>query len=57
MKKNFALCVEQKKFRLSAALELAQSFTYNLPAPEQNNLEAVIQSLIKEVNKKKKAHT
>jgi uncharacterized protein (TIGR00661 family) len=28
MKNNFALCIEQKKFRLSSALELSNSFDY-----------------------------
>lgn len=33
MQKQFALCVEQKKFRLKPLLELAGSFRYNVPQP------------------------
>jgi predicted glycosyltransferase len=53
MKKRFALCVEQKKFKLKNALELAQSFKYNIQIDQRNNLQNAIQSLLKEIDKRK----
>ncbi|MDQ6609403.1 MAG: glycosyl transferase family 28 [Bacteroidota bacterium] len=49
MKKKFALCVEQKRFRLKAALELAQSFPYAFETKGQNKLQEAAQWLIKEI--------
>jgi len=47
VKNNFALCVEQKKFRLKNALELSQQFDYRIEnfSPERN-LDAVIDEFI-----------
>lgn len=43
MKNNFALCIEQSKFNLEAALELAKSFNYQLPdLQKQTDLESVV---------------
>ena len=46
--KNRALCIPQSKFKLKAAIELAQSFPYQLmPAVEDDGLEKAIDSLLK----------
>lgn len=50
MKKNFALCMSQKKFRLKQALELAQSFNYNLSTATETNLKSVIQTFLKKID-------
>jgi uncharacterized protein (TIGR00661 family) len=52
MEENFALCIAQKKFRLKIALELAQSFNYNLSIPKEGNLKLVIQTFIDNINKR-----
>jgi uncharacterized protein (TIGR00661 family) len=49
MKKNFALCVTQKRFRLKGALELAQSFNYIFQSEQENSLKKTLQSLLKEI--------
>ncbi|HVF81443.1 MAG TPA: glycosyltransferase, partial [Flavisolibacter sp.] len=49
MKRNFALCVAQKRFRLKNALELAQSFPYHVEAPQKHNLDTAINLLIKDI--------
>lgn len=47
MKKNFALCVEQKKFRLKNALALAENFSYQPFPRAENNLENCVASFLK----------
>ena len=50
MKKNFALCIPQSKFRLSQALELAHSFTYNPSSfPANGNLHIAVKSLLNQL--------
>lgn len=50
MKKNFALCVEQKKFRLKNALELAEHFAYEVNNFRNNNtLREAVQNLLASV--------
>jgi UDP-N-acetylglucosamine transferase subunit ALG13 len=47
MKKNFALCVDQKKFTLKNALELADVFNYQVPNfSSENYLEDVLNDFI-----------
>jgi len=47
LKKNFALCIEQKKFRLKNALELAATFDYRLQQfTGENRLDATIEDYI-----------
>ena len=45
MKNNFALCIEQKKFKLKAALDLASSFHYKM---ENFSLENNVDKAVKE---------
>ncbi len=47
MEKKVALCIDQKKFRLKQALELAASFPYQPFNSGQNDLKSCISSLIK----------
>ena len=49
MEKNFAFCVEQKKFRLNHVLELANSFHYRTFNISASNLEKTVTSLIKAI--------
>jgi predicted glycosyltransferase len=53
MKKNFAFCVEQKKFRLKTVLPLAEAFPYNLDFDSENKLPFVVHSLIEAVRRKR----
>ena len=53
MKKNFALCVEQKKFRLKNALQLANTFDYRYYDPPSNNLKASVDSFIQSIQQRK----
>jgi uncharacterized protein (TIGR00661 family) len=54
MKKNFALCVEQKKFHLTNALELASVFNYQLAKfSATNNLHKAISDFIEDLQSKK----
>lgn len=53
MKKNFALCISQKKFRLRHALQLAASFNYNLESEKDNKLQPAVQSLLKQIEENK----
>lgn len=57
MKNNFALCIQQKKFRLKPALALAQSFPYSFPTPQEKNLQTAIASLLKKVGRRRKLTT
>jgi hypothetical protein len=51
MKKNFALCVDQKKFRLKNALELADVFNYRVSSFfSENCLEDVLNNFIASLN-------
>ena len=52
MKKNFALCIEQKKFRLKAALSFANQFRYEaFPFIDETYLHEAIHQLITSVKK------
>lgn len=53
--KNFAFCVEQKKFRLKNVLELAEAFPYKPHLNPENNLASVIKSFVESVKTKTKA--
>ena len=47
MKMNFALCIEQSKFRLKNALELASSFKYVYPTfVGENHMQEAVHSLV-----------
>jgi len=47
MKNNFALCIDQQKFRLKNALELAVNFDYQLQHfPTENKLEKTIKEFL-----------
>lgn len=50
MKNNFALCIEQKKFRLKNALERSSTFNYQIQnfLPE-NNLDIVIENFLSSI--------
>ena len=51
MQTNFALCIEQKKFRLKNALQLAEQFNYRTAQfPLLNNLNTAIDSFISVIN-------
>ena len=50
MKNNFALCMDQNKFRLKNALELFGSFDYRLHDFDSNNkLESVVQDFLNKI--------
>jgi uncharacterized protein (TIGR00661 family) len=50
MKNNFALCIDQKNFRLKNALELSNHFNYQIENfYAENNLQTVIESFISTV--------
>lgn len=49
VQKKFALCVEQKKFRLKQALALAGSFPYQFGVQQESALGAVVKSFIEKV--------
>jgi uncharacterized protein (TIGR00661 family) len=50
MKNNFALCIEQNKFRLKNALELAEQFNYSIQNFHvSNNLEEALNDFIKRI--------
>ncbi len=53
MQKNFALCMEQKKFRLKTALQLADTFPYQLPPLPENGLSSVVDAWINRISKAK----
>ena len=53
--KNFAFCVEQKKFRLKNALELAEAFPYRPYLNPESNLHAVVKSFVEILMAKKNA--
>lgn len=55
MQKGFAFCVEQKKFKLKNALELAAAFAYRPFPSVQNHLPACVASLVQTLNAKKGA--
>jgi UDP-N-acetylglucosamine:LPS N-acetylglucosamine transferase len=47
MKNNFALCVDQKKFRLKNALELGGQFNYQIRNFSlENNLDPALENLL-----------
>ena len=48
---NFALCVEQNKFRLKQALTLVNSFPFSFPDFSSSNLQKTIALLIEQVSK------
>jgi predicted glycosyltransferase len=52
MEKNFAFCVEQKKFKLKHALELAGSFHYRFFHTPANCLQTTVASFIKSIQQK-----
>jgi UDP-N-acetylglucosamine transferase subunit ALG13 len=49
MQKNFALCIDQKKFRLKHALALAENFPYQTSFCAEKNLEEVIKSFVQRI--------
>lgn len=49
MQKNFALCVEQKKFTLKKVLLLAENFSYQLHQPVENKLSDVVEAFTKKI--------
>jgi UDP:flavonoid glycosyltransferase YjiC (YdhE family) len=53
MQKNFALCVEQKKFKLKNALALSASFPYQLHQPAERKLSTVVSAFVNEVKRGK----
>ncbi|MGZ8536739.1 MAG: glycosyltransferase [Flavisolibacter sp.] len=56
LKNNFALCVEQQKFKLKNILELAHSFNYRLDHLKgESNLDEAIMEFLNQVDQKKKA--
>ncbi len=55
LQKNFAFCVEQKKFSLKKALEMADAFQYQLNYTAENNLPIVVSSLLESIEAKKEA--
>lgn len=46
MHQNFALCISQEKFRLPAALDLAENFDYQFPSMPASQLEATLSAFI-----------
>jgi predicted glycosyltransferase len=55
MQKSFAFCVEQKKFRLKNVLALVASYPFKFYHNKENQLSAVVQSLIRNSQNKKEA--
>jgi UDP:flavonoid glycosyltransferase YjiC (YdhE family) len=53
MQKNFALCVEQKKFKLKNVLALAENFPYQIHQPAENKLRFVIEALLTNIKNAK----
>ena len=53
MQLNFALCIEQKKFRLKNALALAGDFRYQLHQSAESRLSVVVEALLKKINEAK----
>lgn len=53
MEKNFAFCIEQKKFRLKTALELAASFHYRPFSNSDSKLHTAVISLIENIQSAK----
>lgn len=52
MKNKLALCIEQKKFRLKNALELSQTFNYQIQNfPFENHLDAAIENFLSSVSR------
>lgn len=49
MQKNFAFCVEQKKFRLKNVLALAETFPYQPYRNDKSNLSSVVKSFVETV--------
>lgn len=47
--RKFAVCVNQKTFSLSEALMRARQFQYDLPATPENNLPALVTSLLQKI--------
>lgn len=52
MQKNFAFCVEQKKFKLKKVVELAASFPYQSFHHSVNDLQTVVASMIKNIRRR-----
>lgn len=52
MAMKFSLCIEQKKFRLKPALDLAETFPYQAFDTSQNNLQSCIASLVQRLTEK-----
>lgn len=51
MKSNFALCIDQRKFRLKNAMQLSQDFNYCVKEfTSDNNLSSAIDCFIHAVN-------
>lgn len=50
MKKKFALCVPQQKFRLLPALDLATHFPYTFPALENHLLKNAVKDLLQKLS-------
>jgi len=54
MQSKFALCIEQKKFNLRAALDLSETFDYCLPRFEnENQLQELVCSFLASIRKQK----
>ncbi len=54
MKKGFAFCVEQKKFRLKNALEIAETFPYQFTDRKESKLKPAVRSFIEGIRKNRK---
>jgi uncharacterized protein (TIGR00661 family) len=55
LKKNFALCIPQKKFRLRQALALSETFNYNLKIEQPAALKPAIKRLLNQIAESKSA--
>ncbi|GAA4740818.1 glycosyltransferase [Flavisolibacter ginsenosidimutans] len=56
MKRSFAFCVAQKKFRLKNALALAENFPYQSFEGKSNGLQAAVHALIRRIESKEKSN-
>jgi UDP-N-acetylglucosamine:LPS N-acetylglucosamine transferase len=55
MQQNAALCIQQQKFQLKNALELAAAFPYRLPELEKTDaLEGAVDALLAAIEQKQK---
>lgn len=54
MQKNFALCIEQKRFKLKNALALAETFPYQVNIPLESKLKETIKAFVETIKTKRK---